>query len=50
MQFRIEFLDNGTEFTKVYADCLDLNHADQLVVDGGRMIIPQSWVTKIELE
>lgn len=50
MAFKITF-DTDTERNQVvYATSLEINSQDQLVLDGGRTILPQSMVSKIELD
>lgn len=49
MTFRIIFDNDTAKNQVVYAHSLDINSQDQIVLDGGRFIIPQSWVVKIDL-
>lgn len=49
MSFKIVFENDHGIRSKVYATSLDINPQDQLVLDGGRFIIPQSRVISVEL-
>lgn len=51
MTFKIIY-ENCDDWSKcvVYAHSLDINKQDMLILDGGRFVIPQAQVIKIELE